>query len=198
MATVTEFIQWAATGKAVAEAIISIKAAWTKVRAGSAAAEAAARDAELTAHYEIAIRELGAILYESRISIERVKLMATTQNLDRVSLVPFDFDVSDALFADFCRTAPTPQLLAELQSVRASLKQVDFYLRMSARTNATTDTNALNAAGFVAIDLARMAYGNRLVERFNSLHRFANALGAALSYGTWIENGGGILPSALE
>src|SRR5882762_7987379 len=88
--------------KEILEGIRSAAMYW---RARGAGAEAA--EAELQEGYELAIRLWGSLLFECRANLERLKLMAegARKNPPFLYFAPFDFGVSDALLADFCRVA---------------------------------------------------------------------------------------------
>src|SRR5215831_3107059 len=90
--------------------------------------------AEKEQAHQMVVRLFGSILFEMRVNCERVRWLAAQKKLFEEGEATrwggvLNFDVSDALLTDFCKSVPDPNLLSDVQWVLAALKQVDFHLR---------------------------------------------------------------------
>lgn len=160
----------AALAKLSADAFLSaVKAAWSYRQGGAAKIEQ--RQAELTEAYELALRLLGSVLFETRANIERVRMMVEKASQNQTSVGILDFTVSEALMPEFCRIVTTPHVLESCRTILAMLKRVDFFQR-----GAVHNQNLYRRGAAYADD----CMDKQIIERFNALLQYAQKVAAAV------------------
>jgi hypothetical protein len=146
----------------------SIRAAWNYHNAADDAVKATKDRVQET--YELALRLMGSLLFETRANVERVRFIADHAGKNTVTYGVFDFSVSSALLPDLCRVAPAPVVLEKCRSLLAVIRRVDFYQREAAGVDTV---KAIRAIAF-----ANDAMGKDVVGRFNELVDFGNRVAA--------------------
>jgi hypothetical protein len=179
----------AALGKLTADGFKAVVRGAIKYATHGAEA-ARARDADLTDAYEVALRLMGSLLYETRSNVERVRWIQEYSLEGGVSFAPFDFTVSDALMPELCKMVPTPEVLENCRLVLAALRRVDFFQR------AASNDPAQYAP---AIGFAQDALEKGIVDRFNGLLDLCNRLAPSVfQRPDWDTSDSGLFPARID
>jgi hypothetical protein len=163
----------------------AVKAAWRYRKGGSDSAERDVAEA-----YELGLRLLGSLLFETRANVERVRLMVQHSATNSVTFGMFDFSITDALLPDLCRVVTTPQVLESCRVVLAMIRRVDVYQRGGPR-----DVSQYG----MAIQFAKDALAKDLVARFNELVDYGMRVAAEVFQTNALPDGwSGLFPARID
>jgi hypothetical protein len=142
----------------------------------------------------------GAILFESRANLERVRLLT-----EGTFYLTLHFELTDAALPELLRLAPVPALAGELAHVLGQLRRVGLY-QQSAIAQPAAFLNARGEREFVRDEtlfhragaFARDARDKGLVDRFNRLIRVGSEVGGIVFGDLWNDRRPSTLPAEVD
>lgn len=151
---------------------------------------------ELKDENELALRLWGAVLFELRAGIERVRLIEEKRKEEGVTFGTFDFQICDALLPELYRIVSTPAILDRFRRIVSMLRRVDFFQR--AASAAPLLSEGVDGRYGRAIGFAHDALTKGIVADFNFLVRVGQNIGEATFGDGWLAASAGMLPAQID
>jgi hypothetical protein len=121
---------------------------------------------------EVVVNLWGSLLFEMRDGCEFVRKLVHNRRTGLLSYAMLSFQVSDAIFPEFCRLVPAPAVLAPTARLLAELREIDHFQRA-----ARPARDHLLAGADPLYDTA-IAFGQAFLER-GGVNTFNDILAAA-------------------